>query len=156
MTSPFVIAVAGTRPEAIKLAPVLLAATRSGAATRVTLAATEQHRDGVPTALATFGLRADHIVRCPRRSGSLPELLATLSRGVEQLLVDTKPDAILVQGDTSTTFATALTAFYLGIPVVHLEAGLRTATIAQPFPEEAHRRLVAPITSLHLAPTEHA
>jgi len=86
----------------------------------------------------------------------LPELLATLSRGVEQLLVDTKPDAILVQGDTSTTFATALTAFYLGIPVVHLEAGLRTATIAQPFPEEAHRRLVAPITSLHLAPTEHA
>jgi UDP-N-acetylglucosamine 2-epimerase (non-hydrolysing) len=152
---PEVHLIAGTRPEAIKLAPVVIAMR---AAKRVTpvLVASGQHPAMVAQALAAFDLEPDVTLPVERRTGSQPELMTALIEQLDKLFDERKPSAVIVQGDTTTTLAGALAAFWRQIPVVHLEAGLRSGDLDSPFPEEGNRRLVGQIASLHLAPTSLA
>ena len=147
---------AGTRPEAVKLAPLALAlAQRPGL--RPLLVHSGQHQGMVEQALVPFGLGVDAWLDIPPRvSGTQAELVAGLLPALDAALRRFSPGAIVVQGDTTTGLAGALAAFWLGIPVVHLEAGLRTHDLAAPFPEEGTRQMVSRIASLHLAPTESA
>lgn len=149
---PVVHLIAGTRPEAIKVAPVAQALAETGLA-RPVIVATGQHPTLVHQALEAFGMRPDAVVQLDRNTGSQPELVAQLTQRLDELFAEQRPDAVLVQGDTTSTFIGALTAFWRKIPVVHLEAGLRSGDLFAPFPEEANRRLVTQITALHLPPT---
>jgi UDP-N-acetylglucosamine 2-epimerase (non-hydrolysing) len=152
---PEVHLLAGTRPEAIKLAPVA-AAIRDAGRMRPVLVATGQHPTMVAEALAALGERADVTLRLDRATGSQPELLSQLVREVDAHFAATSPAIVVVQGDTTTTLAGAMAAFWRKLPVVHLEAGLRSGDLAGPFPEEGNRRMVAQISALHLAPTSRA
>jgi UDP-N-acetylglucosamine 2-epimerase (non-hydrolysing) len=142
----------GTRPEAVKLAPVALA-LRDQRLLRPVLLASGQHPAMVAQALAAFDLAPDVTLRFDRGSGGQAELMAAMIRRLDALWTARRPAAVIVQGDTTTSLAGALAAFWLRIPVVHLEAGLRSGDLGAPFPEEANRRLVAQLASLHLAPT---
>lgn len=142
----------GTRPEAIKMAPVYLR-LRAGAALRPLLAASGQHRDLVEPALADFGLVPDQTLKTMAPGQGLAELSARLFTAVDALLAREKPAAVLVQGDTTTVLVTAQAAFYRGVPVGHVEAGLRSGDLADPFPEEMNRRAVSLVASWHFAPT---
>ncbi|MBN0048825.1 UDP-N-acetylglucosamine 2-epimerase (non-hydrolyzing) [Streptomyces actuosus] len=148
-------AVYGTRPEAIKMAPVIEALRRSPMF-RSTVAVTGQHRALLDQVHTLFGIRADHDLDILTRRQSLCDITVRVLDGICPLLQHERPDAVLVQGDTTTAFAGALAAFYTSVPVVHLEAGLRTDNRCAPFPEEINRRLVTQLASLHLAPTGHA
>lgn len=145
----------GTRPEAIKMAPVIEALDRSPLF-RPTVAVTAQHRGLLDQVHALFGVRADHDLDILSERQSLADITVRVLDGLGPLLRRERPDAVLVQGDTTTAFAAALAAFYSRIPVVHLEAGLRTGDRDAPFPEEINRRLATQLASLHLAPTLHA
>ncbi|SDP84310.1 UDP-N-Acetylglucosamine 2-epimerase [Actinopolyspora xinjiangensis] len=147
--------VAGTRPEAVKLAPVARAC-RENARTRPVLIASGQHAGMVSQALRAFELEPDVDLAVRRGTGSQPELLAELVKGLDGLAERRPPEAVLVQGDTTTTLAGALTAFWRRVPVVHLEAGLRSFDLHAPFPEELNRRMVTQASGFHLAPTENA
>lgn len=144
---------AGTRPEAVKLAPLTLAlGQRPGL--RPLLVHSGQHQGMVEQALVPFGLGVDAWLDIPPRvSGTQAELVSGLLPALDAALRRFSPGAIVVQGDTTTGLAGALAAFWLGIPVVHLEAGLRTHDLTAPFPEEGTRQMVSRIASLHLAPT---
>ncbi|ONI81138.1 UDP-N-acetylglucosamine 2-epimerase (non-hydrolyzing) [Actinosynnema sp. ALI-1.44] len=144
--------VAGTRPEAVKLAPVHTAMTRSGRM-RPVMVASGQHPVMVRQALASFDLAPDEELKIDRVAGDQTELMAKLSTELDALWARRTPDAVLVQGDTATALAAALVAFWCRIPVVHLEAGLRSHDMTAPFPEEANRRLVGVLSTVHLAPT---
>jgi len=148
--------VIGTRPEAVKMAPVVLAlrAARSRFETRVVL--TAQHREMADDILAHFGISPDQDLDLMRPKQSLFVTTSRLVARMEGVLDAEKPDVVLVQGDTTTTFVAALAAFYKGIRVGHVEAGLRTDDKANPFPEEVNRRLTSHIADLHFAPTETA
>ncbi|MFN0150993.1 MAG: non-hydrolyzing UDP-N-acetylglucosamine 2-epimerase [bacterium] len=148
--------VIGTRPEAVKMAPVVLALreARDRFETRVIL--TAQHREMSDDILAHFGIRADHDLNVMRPKQSLFVTTARLISGMEAVLRTDRPDVVLVQGDTTTTFVGALAAFYQRIRVGHVEAGLRTEDKANPFPEEVNRRLTSQIADLHFAPTATA
>lgn len=150
-----VLAVAGTRPEAIKLAPVvrLLRATPGF---RVRLLATGQHRELLSGALADFGLRPDRDLKVLRAGQTLDDLLAAVASGVDAELAAAAPDVVLVQGDTTSALGAALAAFRRGVPVAHLEAGLRSDDFAAPFPEELNRAEVDRRASIFLAPTRGA
>jgi UDP-N-acetylglucosamine 2-epimerase (non-hydrolysing) len=152
MPIPEVHLVGGTRPEAVKLAPVAIA-MRAAGLLRPVLLASGQHPTMVNQALAAFGLEPDLTVRIERSTGTQPELLTEMIRRLDELWADRTPAAVIVQGDTTTSLAAALAAFWRRIPVVHLEAGLRSGDLDSPFPEEANRRLVAQVADLHLAPT---
>lgn len=152
MSLPEVHLIGGTRPEAVKLAPVVLAMREAGLLTPV-LVASGQHPAMVDQALAAFGLTPDVTLEVERGTGSQAELLTEMIRRLDQLWADRTPAAVIVQGDTTTSLAGALAAFWRRIPVVHLEAGLRSGDLDSPFPEEANRRLVAQVAALHLAPT---
>lgn len=152
---PVVALVAGTRPEAIKLAPVAKALSASGSA-RPLIIVTGQHGDVVREVFDLFDLRADHVIAAPAGPESLAELGVRLLREVDQILGNAAPDLVAVQGDTASTLAGALAGFFRRIPVVHVEAGLRTGDLDAPFPEEGNRRLVSQIAALHLAPTAGA
>lgn len=154
--APTVLVIVGTRPEAIKVAPIVLAAQQAKCEIRLQIVATQQHGAVVIEALHAFGLCADYTLECPRPTGSLPELLSVLVEQVGTLLARVQPAAVVVQGDTSSALAGALAGFYAGLPVVHVEAGLSSGALATPFPEEAHRRLISDIATLHLAPTDGA
>ncbi len=144
---------AGTRPEAVKLAP-LARALEEHPALRPVLVHSGQHAGMVEQALAPFGLAVDAWLDVPPRiNGGQAELAAGLLPALDDLLRRHSPGALVVQGDTTTTLAGALAAFWLGIPVVHLEAGLRTHDLAAPFPEEGARQMVTRLAALHLAPT---
>lgn len=150
-----VMVVYGTRPEAIKMAPLVLA-LQSDPRFRVQVVVTGQHREMLDQVNESFGIRPDRDldIHQPRQS-----LTGITIRGLERLvtaLEELRPDAVLVQGDTSTTFVAALAAFYTGVTVVHTEAGLRTGDRTSPFPEEINRRLTTQLASLHLAPTAAA
>jgi UDP-N-acetylglucosamine 2-epimerase (non-hydrolysing) len=121
---PEVHLIAGTRPEAIKLAPVVIAMRAAGRVTPV-LVASGQHPAMVAQALAAFDLEPDVTLPVERRTGSQPELMTALIEQLDKLFGERKPSAVIVQGDTTTTLAGALAAFWRQIPVVHLEAGLR-------------------------------
>jgi UDP-N-acetylglucosamine 2-epimerase (non-hydrolysing) len=148
-----VVVVLGTRPEAIKLAPVILA-LRESSLWEPTVVATAQHREMLDSVLETFAITAQFDLDIIDDRQSLAEITVRAIEGLTPLLEHERPHAVLVQGDTTTTFAGALSAFYSRIPVVHLEAGLRTSDATSPFPEEINRRLVTQVASLHLAPTK--
>nr|WP_323183386.1 UDP-N-acetylglucosamine 2-epimerase (non-hydrolyzing) [Streptomyces sp. NBC_00091] len=145
----------GTRPEAIKMAPVIEVLGRSSIF-RPTVTVTAQHRGLLDQVHALFGIRADHDLDILTHSQSLADITVRILDGLCPLLRHERPEAVLVQGDTTTAFAAALAAFYSRIPVVHLEAGLRTDDRYAPFPEEMNRRLATQLASLHLAPTSQA
>ena len=149
-----VLTVIGTRPEAIKMAPVLHALQAAGVESR--LCVTAQHRDMLDQVLSIFGLKPDIDLNLMRPGQTLEGLTAAVLTGVGDALADEKPDVVLVHGDTTTAFAASLAAFYKQIPVGHVEAGLRTGDLSAPFPEELNRRLVDGISRFHFAPTESA
>ncbi|MEL6353582.1 MAG: UDP-N-acetylglucosamine 2-epimerase (non-hydrolyzing) [Cyanobacteria bacterium J06627_28] len=143
----------GTRPEAIKLAPVIQTFQQHPEFdTKVVL--TGQHREMVAQVMSLFQLQADHNLDIMQPKQTLSDITCRSLQGLEKLFIDLKPDMVISQGDTTTAFAAALAAFYQKIPVGHVEAGLRTDNILNPFPEEANRRLVSQIATLHFAPTE--
>ena len=145
----------GTRPEAIKLAPVerlLRAAT--GVSCRVCV--TAQHREMLDQVLRAFEIQVDADLDVMRAGQELPELTARLVVAIDRWLAVERPDLVLVQGDTTTAFCAALASFYRGIPVGHVEAGLRTGDLSAPWPEEANRSLIARLARWHFAPTERA
>lgn len=145
----------GTRPEAIKLAPVV-AALRANAAFDCRVVATGQHREMFQQVADTFDMAVDDDLAVMRPNQSLAGLTARLMDGVDDWLAKHSPDFALVQGDTTTVLAASLACFYRRIPIGHVEAGLRTSNLLSPFPEEANRRLAAPLMALHFAPTQSA
>lgn len=147
-----VMAIFGTRPEAIKVAPVLAALEESEDFEPVVVV-TGQHREMLQQVLDLFGIEPQHDLDLCTPGQTLTSITTGALSGLEPLLAAERPDAVLVQGDTTTTFVGALAAFYHQIPVFHLEAGLRTLDLASPYPEEANRQLTGRIASLHLAPT---
>ncbi len=145
----------GTRPEAIKMAPVYRAlAGRAGLRVRVLL--TGQHRQQLEQALAVFEVPADRDLEVMTERQRLPDLSGRIVPAAARALVELESDYVLVHGDTLTTFAVAWAAFLEGIPVGHVEAGLRSGRLDEPFPEEANRRLTDVLTDLALAPTPTA
>lgn len=145
----------GTRPEAIKLAPVIRAFQQDAEfETQVVL--TGQHREMVDQVMALFDLRADADLAIMQPQQTLTDITCRSLQGLEAHFQTRPPDLVMVQGDTTTAFAAALAAFYQKIPVGHVEAGLRTDNIYSPYPEEANRRLISQITTLHFAPTTKA
>ncbi|MCX7992521.1 MAG: UDP-N-acetylglucosamine 2-epimerase (non-hydrolyzing) [Fimbriimonadales bacterium] len=150
-----VIAVCGTRPDAIKMAPVVQALRQHGAF-HVRLIATGQHREMLDQVLRLFGLTPDADLNIMTAHQTLTEITLRALEGLDRLLRESPADVVLAQGDTTTTFTAALAAFYHKIPFGHVEAGLRTYDKYQPFPEEMNRRLTAPIAEFHFAPTETA
>jgi len=147
--------VLGTRPEAIKLAPVIRAFQQAeGFDTRVVL--TGQHREMVAQVMDLFGLTADRDLALMAPKQTLTHVTCAALEGLKQEFAEHRPDLVLVQGDTTTAFASALAAFYEQIPVGHVEAGLRTDDLFDPFPEEANRRLISQLALLHFAPTERS
>lgn len=147
-----VMVVYGTRPEAIKMAPVVQA-LRASSVLEPVVTLTGQHREIVDEVNGLFRIRPDHDLDAFEAGQPLDTMTARILESSVRVLRDNRPDAVVVQGDTTSTFAAALAAFYERIPVVHLEAGLRTDDIYSPFPEEANRRLTTQVASLHLAPT---
>lgn len=148
-----ILAVYGTRPEAIKMAPLIAAIERSSRL-HMTVAVTGQHRQMLDQVNALFGIVPKHDLNIIVERQQLQGITCRALDGVSDLIAVENPDAVLVQGDTTTCFAAALAAFYQKVPVVHLEAGLRTGDIYNPFPEEMNRAMVSRIAQLHLAPTQ--
>ena len=146
----------GTRPEAIKLAPVILALEEQAEAIESRVCFTSQHRSLVEDVLTAFAIKPhrDLAVMTPGQTPS--RVAARVLEGMEEVLAEEHPDVVIVQGDTTTVMATTIACFHLGIPVAHVEAGLRTHDLRHPFPEEANRRIATILTSIHLAPTEWA
>ncbi|WP_350333122.1 non-hydrolyzing UDP-N-acetylglucosamine 2-epimerase [Coralliovum pocilloporae] len=144
----------GTRPEFIKIAPIALEAIRRGQSVR--LCWTRQHTDLVAPLFPIFGLEPDVTLELPNAQGNLNILQSVLFRTIDQELSAHRPDLVLIQGDTTSTFVGALAAFNRRIPVAHLEAGLRTYDLEHPFPEECYRQMVSRFASYHFAATEDA
>ena len=142
----------GTRPEAIKVAPVIKALEAADGLTSSTVV-TGQHREMLDQVNSMFSITPDHDLDIMSAGQTLNEIVSKVIVGVDRILEVQAPDAVIVQGDTSTVMAAGITAFNRQIPVVHLEAGLRSGDIDSPFPEEANRKLTSQITRLHLAPT---
>lgn len=150
-----ILCVVGTRPEAIKMAPVIQRLKGCGWAETLVLA-TAQHRQMLDQVFDVFGITPDVDLNIMRPNQALPELTARLLTAADGVLSEQKPDCILVQGDTTTVMAVALAAFYRRIPVGHVEAGLRTGDLSNPFPEEMNRLLAGRMSKWHFAPTQSA
>jgi len=144
----------GTRPEAIKLAPVLQALDKRGFDSVVIV--TAQHREMLDQVLDLFSINPDYDLDIMLKKQDLFDISLNALQGLQSLLKKEKPDALLVQGDTTTTFIAALAAFYLKIKIGHIEAGLRTFDKDNPFPEEMNRQLTSRLTDFHFAPTDIA
>ncbi|PLV59786.1 non-hydrolyzing UDP-N-acetylglucosamine 2-epimerase [Thermotoga sp. KOL6] len=147
-----VLSVFGTRPEAIKMAPLLKKLEEEPSIESI-VCVTAQHREMLDQVLEVFQLEPDFDLNIMKERQSLVDVTVNALKGLSPLLMETKPDIVLVQGDTTTTFAGALAAFYQKIPVGHIEAGLRTNDRYSPFPEEINRRIVGVLATLHFAPT---
>ncbi|MGL5872953.1 MAG: non-hydrolyzing UDP-N-acetylglucosamine 2-epimerase [Xenococcaceae cyanobacterium] len=154
MTSPiFSICITlGTRPEAIKLAPVIQKFRRSPIF-KIYVVLTGQHQEMVEQVMQLFDLSADRDLAIMQPKQTLTEITCRSLQGLESIFQEIKPQLVVVQGDTTTAFAAALAAFYQKIPIAHVEAGLRTNDIYNPYPEEVNRRLISQLTQLHFAPT---
>ncbi|HHY10849.1 MAG TPA: UDP-N-acetylglucosamine 2-epimerase (non-hydrolyzing) [Firmicutes bacterium] len=145
----------GTRPEAIKMAPVVKEFQNvTGWEAKVIV--TGQHREMLDQVLGIFGIKPDFDLNIMRHGQSLSAITVRVLEGISGIFKEWRPDLVLVHGDTTTAFAAALASFYERIPVAHVEAGLRTPTVANPFPEEANRRLIDVFTTTYFAPTEKA
>ena len=151
-SKPRIMTVYGTRPEAIKVAPVI-AAIRHDARFESSVVVTGQHREMLDQVNELFGITPDHDLDIFEPGASLSTIFGRVLERLDPVLVAEQPDAVLVQGDTSTVAAAALAAFHRQIPVIHLEAGLRSGDITSPFPEEANRKVATQLAALHLAPT---
>lgn len=150
-----VLTVFGTRPEAIKLAPVVQACQEDPQIAHW-LCTTGQHREMLDQVLQVFGMKPDIDLALMRPGQDLAGLTAEALLGTRQAIRDTHPDWVIVQGDTTTAFAAGLAAFYERVPVLHVEAGLRTGNLQSPWPEELNRRMLSALTTLHCAPTDWA
>lgn len=150
-----VLSVFGTRPEAIKMAPVV---QRLAATPNVTsqVCVTGQHREMLDQALALFGIVPDFDLDVMRPGQTLNGITASVIQGLQPILADCRPDLVLVHGDTTTTLAASLAAYYERVPVGHVEAGLRTGNILSPWPEEINRKVAGAVAHLHFAPTARA
>lgn len=143
----------GTRPELIKLAPVI-ARLREDARFQVVVVSTSQHREMIEGLLERFSIRPDHDLDIIQPDQTLVDIATRTLTGLDPILRDDRPDLLLIQGDTSSAFAGALAAFYHRIPVGHVEAGLRSFDKLHPYPEEIHRRMISVVGDLHFAPLE--
>lgn len=143
----------GTRPEAVKLAPVILA-LRADASFECHVCVTAQHREMLDQVLEVFNIVPDVDLELMQPGQSLTDLTCRALKGIDDYLKVQRPDIVLVQGDTTTVFAAALACFYNGVPIGHIEAGLRTGNMKSPWPEEANRVLASRLATLHFAPTE--
>jgi len=146
----------GTRPEAIKLAPLLIRMRHRRPEFHSIVIVTAQHRDMLDQVLRTFGIRPNHDLDLMQPGQSPGQVGARILLAIEPILARVRPDVVVVQGDTMTTFAAALASFNLKIPVAHVEAGLRTLDRYNPFPEEMCRRLTTSLADVHFAPTSWA
>lgn len=142
----------GTRPEAIKMAPIV-AALKASDTLDCVVTVTGQHREMLDQVNELFGIVPDHDLKILKQGQSLSRIMSLTIKRLDELFATNAPDAVVVQGDTTTSTAAAIAAFYRGIPVVHAEAGLRSHNLFSPFPEEANRKITTQIASLHLAPT---
>jgi UDP-N-acetylglucosamine 2-epimerase (non-hydrolysing) len=152
---PTVVCVIGTRPEAIKMAPVVAALREQGWA-RCVVVATAQHRGLLDQMLMRLEMAVDHDLDLMTEGQSPAGLVARMLPALDDVLANEAADALLAQGDTTTVLVAALAAFHRRIPFGHVEAGLRTGDLAQPFPEEGYRQMVARLARWHFAPTERA
>jgi UDP-N-acetylglucosamine 2-epimerase (non-hydrolysing) len=153
MRKQIIAVIFGTRPDTIKLAPVILELQRAENHFQVITMATAQHRQMLDQVLSVFKISPDFDLNIMQPKQTLAEITKNVIGALDRVLLETSPGMVLVQGDTTTTFAGALAAFYRRIPVGHVEAGLRTHDKANPFPEEINRRLTSSIADLHFAPT---
>ena len=145
----------GTRPEAIKMCP-LVRELRSRDGIRTVVCVTGQHRQMLDQVLEAFDVVPDYDLSVMKQGQTLFDITTNILSSIKSVLEEVKPDTVLVHGDTSTTFVTALACFYLQIPVGHVEAGLRTYNIYSPFPEEFNRQAVSIVSEYNFAPTENA
>jgi UDP-N-acetylglucosamine 2-epimerase (non-hydrolysing) len=145
--------IVGTRPEAIKLAPVVKALRERGDEFSSHIVGSGQHGEICSSALAAFGLSADSSLDSEPINGSLADSAGAMLRAFGRRFGDSRPDLILVQGDTTTAMAAALAGFYAQIPIAHIEAGLRSGDLANPFPEEANRQIIDQVSTILLPPT---
>ena len=146
----------GTRPEAIKLASVIMELKKKRDSFRTIICGTVQHRQMLDQALSPFNIKLNYDLNIMLPNQSLAQITARAIDGLDQIFLKEKPNLVLVQGDTTTAFSGALIAFYRKVKVGHIEAGLRTGDKNAPFPEEINRRLISQIADYHFAPTKHA
>ncbi len=146
----------GTRPEAIKLCPVIRSLREHPAHFEVKVCVTAQHREMLDQVLQAFEVKPDYDLDIMLPGQTLFESTSRILAGLEPVFTDNHPDLAIVQGDTTTTLCGALASFYKDVPVAHVEAGLRTGDMRQPFPEEMNRVLTSRLTALHFAPTQQA
>jgi len=149
-----ILTVFGTRPETIKMAPVIERLKREGIDSYVCV--TGQHRHMLDQFMSVFQIKADYDLNIMKPGQSLTEITTAILTGLKNVLIELKPDLLLVHGDTTTTLAASLAAFYEKIPVGHIEAGLRTGNMMMPWPEEMNRKIVSAIAEFHFAPTKQA
>lgn len=149
-----IVTVFGTRPEAIKIAPIVKELKKHPDQFDCIVTITAQHREMLDTVLETFNIKPDYDLNIMKKNQALETITISILSKLNEILIKEKPDIVLVHGDTTTTFASALSAFYHQIPVGHVEAGLRTYNLYSPYSEEANRQMVSHITTLHFAPTE--
>lgn len=152
MAKPKVLIVYGTRPEAIKLAPVVKA-FKADKRFKTVVASTGQHREMLSQVNEMFNIEPDYDIGLMHKKQPLNRIMSRSLKGLDKLLEIEGPDIIIVQGDTTTAMAAAIAGFNREVKIVHLEAGLRSGDMSSPFPEEANRKLITTIASLHLAPT---
>ena len=150
-----VLSVFGTRPEAIKMAPVVLG-LRADPRFEGQVCVKAQHREMLDQVTQLFGIAPDHDLDVMRAGQDLYDVTSAILQGLRQVLERAAPDMVLVHGDTATTVATTIAAYYARIPVGHVEAGLRTGNLYSPWPEEGNRRITGALAALHFAPTETA
>ena len=143
----------GTRPEAIKMCPLVLEMRKYPDYIEPIVAVTAQHREMLDQVLELFDIKPDYDLNIMKPNQTISMITANVLTGLEPVLQKEKPDMVLVHGDTSTTFVTALACFYQQIPVGHVEAGLRTYDKYSPFPEEMNRKLTGQMTDMHFSPT---
>ncbi|QGU01024.1 UDP-N-acetylglucosamine 2-epimerase [Corynebacterium kalinowskii] len=155
MSAPKVMTVYGTRPEAIKVAPVIKALEADPRFESVAVS-TGQHREMLDQVNSQFGITPSFDLDIMRPGQSLNGIVARAIAGLDEIIEQVQPDVIISQGDTSTAMAAAIAGFNRGVKIVHLEAGLRTGNILSPFPEEANRRIIGQVAALHLAPTNES
>lgn len=149
-----ILTVFGTRPEGIKMAPIIKTMEKSEGIENI-ICITAQHREMLDQVLNIFNIEPDYDLNIFKPGQTLTEITTRALEGLEKVIIETKPDVLLVQGDTTTVFAGALAAFYQKVKVGHVEAGLRSGNLYSPYPEEANRRLTGVLTNFHFAPTEN-
>jgi UDP-N-acetylglucosamine 2-epimerase (non-hydrolysing) len=154
MASEKVLVIFGTRPEAIKMSPVILSLRELGIKTEVCV--TGQHREMLDQALDIFKIKPEHDLKIMRPGQSLTDVTVAVISQLAPIFAATKPSSVLVHGDTTTAFASSIAAFYSKIPIGHIEAGLRTNDKYNPFPEEMNRKLIGSLADLNFCPTDNA